>query len=100
MALFFLSIIFMKQDMMEPQRLMADVYVLRFVLHDWSDKYAAQILRNLLPALRPGARIAIMENILPEPNVMPKMVEKIQRYASFSPFPLFHINRSHKANNI
>ncbi|KAI1139191.1 S-adenosyl-L-methionine-dependent methyltransferase [Hypoxylon sp. FL0543] len=37
----------------------ADVYIFRTVLHDWPDSYAVQILRNQIPALKPGARILI-----------------------------------------
>ncbi|KAI1413416.1 S-adenosyl-L-methionine-dependent methyltransferase [Hypoxylon sp. FL1857] len=37
----------------------ADVYIFRTVLHDWPDNYAVRILRNQIPALKPGARILI-----------------------------------------
>ncbi|RYP52211.1 hypothetical protein DL770_011021 [Monosporascus sp. CRB-9-2] len=37
----------------------ADVYVFRTVIHNWPDSYAIQILRNQIPALKPGARILI-----------------------------------------
>jgi chemotaxis methyl-accepting protein methylase len=30
----------------------ADVYFLRSILHNWSDKYAIEILTNLIPALK------------------------------------------------
>ena len=43
----------------------ADVYLLRSVLHDWSDKYATKILRNLIPGLKAGAKILINERIVP-----------------------------------
>ncbi|KAL4964248.1 S-adenosyl-L-methionine-dependent methyltransferase [Aspergillus stella-maris] len=43
----------------------ADVYLLRSVLHDWSDKYATIILRNLIPGLKKGAKILINERIVP-----------------------------------
>lgn len=39
----------------------AEVYFFRFILHNWADKYAIQILRNLLPAMKPGSRIIIYE---------------------------------------
>ena len=32
----------------------ADIYFLRFILHDWSDKYARKIIENLVPALKSG----------------------------------------------
>ncbi|KAL9023044.1 MAG: hypothetical protein Q9180_008420, partial [Flavoplaca navasiana] len=34
----------------------ADVFLLRLVLHDWSDKYAVRIIRALIPALKPGSK--------------------------------------------
>lgn len=45
----------------------ADVYHLRWVLHDWPDKYAVQILQNLIPALKKGARVLVSELCLPQP---------------------------------
>ncbi|KAI1270957.1 S-adenosyl-L-methionine-dependent methyltransferase [Xylaria sp. FL0933] len=43
----------------------ADVYYIRSIFHNWADKYCIKILQKLVPALRPGARIAIHECILP-----------------------------------
>ncbi|KAL4939124.1 hypothetical protein BDV06DRAFT_41975 [Aspergillus oleicola] len=43
----------------------ADVYLLRSVLHDWSDKYAAMILRALIPGLKSGAKVLINERVVP-----------------------------------
>ncbi|KAL4930345.1 S-adenosyl-L-methionine-dependent methyltransferase [Aspergillus undulatus] len=43
----------------------ADVYLLRSVLHDWSDKYAAMILRSLTPALKKGSIVLINERVVP-----------------------------------
>ncbi|KAL3471617.1 S-adenosyl-L-methionine-dependent methyltransferase [Aspergillus californicus] len=43
----------------------ADVYLLRSVLHDWSDKYATKILRALIPALKAGAKVLINERVVP-----------------------------------
>ncbi|OTA60671.1 S-adenosyl-L-methionine-dependent methyltransferase [Hypoxylon sp. EC38] len=49
----------------------ADIYFLRAVLHNWSDKYAVKILRNLIPALKPGAKIILNETVIPEPKDVP-----------------------------
>ncbi|KAI1129798.1 putative O-methyltransferase [Nemania abortiva] len=49
----------------------ADVYLLRAVLHNWSDTYATKILRNLIPALKPGAKIVMNESVVPEPSAVP-----------------------------
>ncbi|KAJ4288909.1 hypothetical protein N0V90_011250 [Kalmusia sp. IMI 367209] len=45
----------------------ADIYLLRWILHDWSDKYAVKILQNLVPALKQGARVVVNELNLPPP---------------------------------
>ncbi|MEV7861366.1 methyltransferase [Streptomyces hirsutus] len=39
----------------------ADVYLLKFVLHDWDDESCVRILRNCRKALRPGGRVLVME---------------------------------------
>lgn len=51
---------FMVHDFFTEQPIQgADVYFFRWILHNWSDKYCVQILRNLIPALKNGARILI-----------------------------------------
>lgn len=67
---------FMKHDFHLPQPLVADAYLLRFVLHDWPDSVCQNIIRNLLPALRPGARVMVMELALPEPGTQPGWLDK------------------------
>ena len=57
----------------------ADVYFFRWVLHGWSDKYCVQILQNLIPALKPGARVVINDNVLPEPGVLSSWPEERMR---------------------
>lgn len=58
---------FMAHDFFTTQPVKnADVYLLRWILHDWSDKYSIQILRALVPALKHDARIVIHEYVLPE----------------------------------
>ena len=60
---------FMAHDFFNEQPILdADVYLLRWILHDFSDKYAVRILRGLKPALKDGAKIIIMEHVLPEPG--------------------------------
>lgn len=41
-------------------------FFLRYIVHNWSDKYCIQILNNLRPALKPGSRILIMEFVVPD----------------------------------
>lgn len=61
---------FMAHDFFQEQPVKdADVYILRWVLHDWTDLYAVKILRALIPALKPGSRLIINETCLAEPGV-------------------------------
>ncbi|KAI0900877.1 S-adenosyl-L-methionine-dependent methyltransferase [Annulohypoxylon nitens] len=57
---------FMAHDFFTPQPVAADVYFFRSIFHNWADKYCIKILQNLIPVLRPGARIIIHERILPD----------------------------------
>jgi hypothetical protein len=58
----------------------ADAYLFRWIFHDWSDRYAVRILRNLIPALKLGARVVIGEVCLPEPGDVSSLVERQMRY--------------------
>lgn len=57
----------------------ADVYLFRWIFHNWSDEYSIKILRSLIPALKTGARILVNDNVLPEPNAIDPWDEKIIR---------------------
>lgn len=60
---------FMAHDFFTEQPVKgADVYLIRWCLHNWSDKYAIKILRALVPALKKGARIVVNDGVLPEPS--------------------------------
>lgn len=53
----------------EPQPLIgADVYFLRQIMHDWPRREAVTILRALVPALKPGARVLVSEYVVPPPE--------------------------------
>ncbi|KAI2919321.1 hypothetical protein CBS147371_3684 [Aspergillus niger] len=57
---------FQTHNFFEPQVLPADVFLLKSVLHDWSDKYVLQIVRNLLGVLKPGNHLVIFDFVMPE----------------------------------
>jgi hypothetical protein len=77
------QVTFQAHDFFNPQPIVADVYFLKGILHDWPDKYAIKVLRALLPALRHGARVILCETCLqPQYNVkgdkvMPVSVERM-----------------------
>lgn len=53
-------------DFFEAVPANADAYILKSVLHDWSDEKAAALLRNVRAAMRPHARLLILEQVMPE----------------------------------
>ncbi|KAL2825755.1 O-methyltransferase-domain-containing protein [Aspergillus cavernicola] len=57
----------------------ADVYLLRLILHDWSDKYAVLILRALIPALKRGAKVVLNERVVPGFHQVHYLVERDAR---------------------
>lgn len=57
----------------------ADVYFFRWIMHNYSTPYAVQILRNLIPALKPGARIIINDHCLREPGTENPWDERLIR---------------------
>ncbi|MFZ5893550.1 MAG: methyltransferase [Myxococcota bacterium] len=46
-----------------------DLYVLKHILHDWDDDRAVTILKNVASAMKPGARLLIIEQGLAPPGV-------------------------------
>ena len=64
----------------EPQSVEdADVYLLRFICHDYPNKYAAKILANLIPAMGPKSKIVLMDVIMPAPHAVSKSEERRMR---------------------
>jgi SAM-dependent methyltransferase len=45
-----------------------DLYILRHVIHDWSDEDAIKILENCRKAMSPGGKVLIIELLLKDPN--------------------------------
>jgi O-methyltransferase domain/Dimerisation domain len=43
----------------------ADVYVLSYIMHDWDDESCLRILRTVSQAAAPGARLVIIESVIP-----------------------------------
>ncbi|QSZ37149.1 hypothetical protein DSL72_009243 [Monilinia vaccinii-corymbosi] len=58
---------YMVHDFHTPQPIRnADLYFFRWIMHNHSNKYATNILRQLKPALKKGARVLINDYCLPE----------------------------------
>jgi hypothetical protein len=75
------NIEWMVHDYFTPQPVVAaDVYLYRFVFHNLYDEKAVEVLRSAIPALKPGAKILINDESLPEPGKARWRDERAGRY--------------------
>ena len=44
----------------------ADAYVMRWILHDWSDEESVALLTNVRKIATPNARLIVVESVIPE----------------------------------
>jgi hypothetical protein len=44
----------------------ADAYILRWIIHDWSEAEAGTLLGKVREAMKLGARLVLLEEIIPE----------------------------------
>ena len=63
-------------DFLTDQTTQGEVFLLRWILHDWPDQYVIRILRHLRPALRPGNKILVNDQLMPEPGSVATVVER------------------------
>lgn len=63
-------------DFKLPQPTQADVYLLRQILHDWPDPECIEILRALIPAMKPGARVVLNDILVTPPGTTSLLVER------------------------
>ncbi|KAI0147250.1 S-adenosyl-L-methionine-dependent methyltransferase [Xylariaceae sp. FL1272] len=61
----------------------------RMVLHDWPDESCSKVLRQLIPALRPGAHIILNEFIVPEAGSLPLYQDRQIRCQDLAMLALF-----------
>ncbi|KND89922.1 Sterigmatocystin 8-O-methyltransferase [Tolypocladium ophioglossoides CBS 100239] len=57
----------------------ADVYFFRWIIHNYSTPYAVKLLKNLVPALKPGARVLINDHCLRDPGAENPWDERLMR---------------------
>ncbi|KAK3329993.1 S-adenosyl-L-methionine-dependent methyltransferase [Apodospora peruviana] len=67
----------------------ADVFFFRWILHNWADKHCVATLRAQIPALKPGARILVMDTCMPEPGVDYYLGEKGEDVVKTRAIPLW-----------
>ncbi|THV44382.1 hypothetical protein BGAL_0657g00010 [Botrytis galanthina] len=78
------KVTFEPHDFFAPQTTSADVFYFRWTLRNWADKYSILALKAQLPVLKPGNRLIIQDNILPEPGTGPAWREKAARSGDLS----------------
>ena len=71
---------FVAHDMFTEQSVKdADVYYLRWFMHDWPDAHYVKILKALIPALKPEACVILSEKCLEPPCTLPPEQERWNR---------------------
>ena len=60
----------------------AGIYLFRRIFHDWSDEYSARILRCLIGALKPGAKVMIQDLVVPEHGAASLYEQRRHRWVS------------------
>jgi hypothetical protein len=78
-----LDVSFMAHSFFEEQPIKgAEVYLYRWTLHNWPDKYCVKALQALVPALKKGARLLIMDMVMPPPGMLPNDLDRKLRSVS------------------
>jgi len=69
---------FQAHDFFTPQPVKgASVYFLKHIFHDWPDDVCVQIIENIIPAMKDGSRIVVMDGVLPDLGTVPMPVMKL-----------------------
>lgn len=77
---------FMTQDFLQEQTVEGDVFLLRWVLHDWPDKYVVRILRNLRSVLKDGNKVVVNDQVMPGLGEVSSVIERQIRSVGFMDF--------------
>ncbi|KAK1759952.1 S-adenosyl-L-methionine-dependent methyltransferase [Echria macrotheca] len=81
----------MGHDFFTPQPVKgADAYFFRQILHDWSDDFCLRILRQLVAALKPGARLVINDVTIPPPGATSLYEERQIRCKDIAMMSMFN----------
>ena len=73
---------FMAYDFFTEQKVVGDVYLFRAIFHNWPDSYCLKILRQLIPALKKGAKIVVNDTVCPEPGTLGLLAERNLRWVA------------------
>ena len=79
---------FMVHDFFTEQTLKdTTIFLFRWIMHNWSDLYCIEMLRNTVPVMHEGSRIIIYEYVLSE-EPETRLTERTGPYVSSSLFTL------------
>lgn len=67
---------FMAHDFFTEQPVVGDIYFFRSIFHSWPDPYCIRILRNMISALKNGAKILVCDSIVAEPGTLDLLAER------------------------
>jgi 6-hydroxytryprostatin B O-methyltransferase len=70
---------FVQHDFFKPQDSTGDVYLLRWILHDYPDKFALSILKAQISAMRSGSKLIVMEGIMQPVGTQTRLDERKSR---------------------
>ena len=56
-------------DFVESIPVVADIYILKHIIHDWYDDKCERILGNIRASMPDGARVLIIDAVVPPPGV-------------------------------
>ena len=87
---------FVAHDFFQPQPTIAQAYLFRQIFHNWEDSHCVRMLRALIPALKPGAKVIANDLIVPSPGVMPPMQERAVRSMDMIMMSLFNSREREK----
>lgn len=73
---------FMPHNFFDPQpTAAADVYILRHICHNWSTENCAKIMRQIVPVMKHGSKILLVEVVVKPSNMEESSVaERYMRY--------------------
>ena len=71
----------MAHDFLKTQTTRADVYLFRWIMHNWPGEYCVMILRNLIPMLQEEAYVLINDMIISDSEERTLMEERYMREA-------------------
>ncbi|KAF1978268.1 S-adenosyl-L-methionine-dependent methyltransferase [Bimuria novae-zelandiae CBS 107.79] len=73
---------FLEHNFFNPQPVSADIYLLKLILHDWPEAESVEIIQQLRPALKPGARILFIDYMGKQGEIDPNLPRSIHQFGT------------------